>query len=146
MNLERATPQFRARITSLATTHGKTEEQVFAWWDEYCVTCANYDQSPVLSEFESWYQAKLVTKDRVPCEMCENGVWWTECCSGAGGCSCHGQPVEMGICNVCGGTGLRDKDVNLQANSDMIRQGGFCFVGSGPRSGYWSDKPAMGRG
>jgi len=74
---------------------------------------------------------------------CDNGRWFTECCNGAGGCSCHGQPVDMGTCHICHGTGWRRPDADIKANLRTIQ--GFCFAGSGPSSGYWADKPAMGR-
>lgn len=74
----------------------------------------------------------------VKCEMCENGVWWSECCNGAEGCSCQGQPVNMGTCNVCGGKGFRKPNANKNANSDYIRRNRMLFAGSGPVRGYWS--------
>jgi len=80
----------------------------------------------------------------IPCEYCENGTWFTECCNGAGGCSCHGELVNMGNCHVCNGTGWRRLDANIRANSDFIRMTGACFAGSGPKTGYWSNKPALG--
>jgi hypothetical protein len=76
--------------------------------------------------------------DLIPCEMCFNGQWEAGCCNGASGCDCHGQAVPMGRCNVCGGTGMRRKDANKMANVDTIR--GRCFIGSGPRTGYWAGK------
>lgn len=69
------------------------------------------------------------------CDCCENGRWETECCNGAYGCSCRGQRVDMGRCNVCRGTGWRRPDANTRANVDTIR--GALFTGSGPRGGYW---------
>jgi len=77
----------------------------------------------------------------IPCN-CENGEWYAECCNGADGCSCYGKPVNMGKCNLCNGTGWRRPDADMMANLVEIR--GYCFVGSG-QSGYWSNKPAMGR-
>ena len=71
---------------------------------------------------------------------CDNGEWWTECCSGAGGCSCRGELVNMGPCNVCGGTGWRRPDANTGANVDFIRRSGRCFAGSGPNTGYWAGR------
>ncbi len=85
----------------------------------------------------------MTAPSRVPCRSCENGEWWTECCNGAGGCSCRGQRVHMGTCNVCHGTGYHTPSANVLANVDTIR--GYCFMGSGPSSGYWADKPALGR-
>ena len=73
------------------------------------------------------------------CEMCDcTGQWETECCNGAGGCSCHGERVPMGRCNVCGGTGMRDENADVRANIKAIQ--GMCFIGSGPRTGYWAGK------
>lgn len=74
----------------------------------------------------------------IPCEMCENGTWWSECCDGSNNCDCHGQPVNMGTCHVCHGTGWRQPEANKMANVDTIR--GRCFIGRGPTSGYWAGK------
>lgn len=63
---------------------------------------------------------------------CNNGRWETECCNGAYGCSCRGQTVDMGICNVCNGEGWHAPDANTRANADYIRNSGMMFVGSGP--------------
>lgn len=74
----------------------------------------------------------------IRCRNCYNGRWEVECCNGAGGCDCHGKPVDMGICNVCGGTGWHRPDADTRANLRKIQ--GRCFVGSGPTSGYWAGK------
>ena len=77
--------------------------------------------------------------DPVRCEHCDgDGEWWSECCSGAGGCDCHGRQINMGRCQVCGGTGYRRPEANRDANRRMIQ--GQCFIGSGPSSGYWRGK------
>jgi hypothetical protein len=68
------------------------------------------------------------------CECCDNGQWWTECCNGAGGCDCRGQPIQMGACNVCGGTGWCRVDADTRANLRTIE--GMCFIGSGPKAGW----------
>jgi len=68
---------------------------------------------------------------------CEDGHWYAECCDGSGGCSCGGRAMDMGICNVCGGSGWRRPDADLTANAKTIRS---CFLGSGPRTGYWAGK------
>jgi hypothetical protein len=73
------------------------------------------------------------------CEACSGtGHWEVECCSGANGCDCQGQPVPMGKCKVCGGTGQRSADADLRANISTIE--GRCFIGRGPTSGYWAGK------
>lgn len=79
------------------------------------------------------------------CPSCYGeGRWETECCNGSGGCSCRGRTVDMGACNVCHGSGyVIDGQYNRDANINTIK--GYCFVGSGPSSGYWSGTPAMGR-
>jgi len=59
------------------------------------------------------------------------GVWETECCNGASGCSCKGLPVYMGTCRVCGGSGFVGKIYDERANLKAIR--GLCYVGSGPQ-------------
>lgn len=82
---------------------------------------------------------------RMACPGClGDGFWETECCDGSGGCSCGGGRIPMGTCNVCQGRGVVDRDGHdSMANAKLI--GGYCFVGTGPSSGYWADKPAMGR-
>jgi hypothetical protein len=74
----------------------------------------------------------------IRCIYCVNGRWEVECCSGANGCDCHGEPVPMGICNVCGGTGWHSPDADRRANIKQIQ--GRCFIGNGPTSGYWAGK------
>lgn len=71
------------------------------------------------------------------------GRWETECCDGSRGCSCRGQRIDMGYCNVCGGSGFVTIDCDPMANVNAIS--GYCFIGSGPSSGYWAGKPSMGR-
>ena len=71
--------------------------------------------------------------EMVSCEMCYgSGQWETECCNGDRGCSCRGQRVPMGPCNVCRGLGWRRPDANTSANVEAIT--GLCYVGSGPVS------------
>lgn len=75
------------------------------------------------------------------CPSCNGrGEWECECCSGANGCDCHGELVQMGCCNVCKGEGKIRVDregINLSANCEAIA--GRCFLGSGPTSGIWAD-------
>lgn len=82
----------------------------------------------------------------IECPNCYgSGEWEAECCNGSGGCSCHGQAVNMGACRVCRGTGrVINGKYNGRANSDFIINSGCCFLGSGPSYGYWSTTPAMG--
>lgn len=75
---------------------------------------------------------------KVKCRNCENGIWYAECCNGANGCDCGGQPIAMGTCKVCGGTGYHEVGADTMANAKTIR--GMCFLGSGPTSGYWARK------
>jgi hypothetical protein len=65
------------------------------------------------------------------CDCCEGGFWEVECCNGSGGCSCKGQRVAMGPCNVCRGTGWISPDADRRANLRTIE--GLCYIGSGPR-------------
>lgn len=67
----------------------------------------------------------------VRCRNCYGGRWEVECCNGSGGCSCRGQPVDMGACNVCGGSGWHRPDADTRANIRSIR--GLSYIGSGPR-------------
>lgn len=55
-------------------------------------------------------------KSTVACRSCTNGRFIVECCSGANGCDCRGQPVDMGPCKVCRGTGFHDSDADRRAN------------------------------
>jgi hypothetical protein len=67
------------------------------------------------------------------CPVCHgDGTWETECCDGSRGCSCRGERVPMGTCNVCGGSGqVEEGNFNPRANLEMIR--GMSYTGSGPR-------------
>lgn len=86
-------------------------------------------------------------EDKKICPSCYGeGTWDVECCNGAGGCSCKGGLVDMGTCNVCGGAGyVIEGQYNERANVNAIMRSGACFAGSGPSSGYWAGKPALGR-
>lgn len=65
------------------------------------------------------------------CSACGGfGNWSAECCSGARGCSCCGKVVEMGRCNVCGGSGRHCDRADKQANMKAIA--GMQYLGSGP--------------
>lgn len=74
----------------------------------------------------------------IQCCNCIGGRWETECCSGANGCDCKGQMVDMGMCNVCNGTSWHLPDADTQANIRMIK--GRCFIGRGPTSGFWAGR------
>jgi len=77
------------------------------------------------------------------CDCCNGrGEWEVACCNGSGGCSCGGELVPMGTCNVCHGTGEIDETADKMANVRAIR--GFGFIGSGPAGGYFGCR-AMGR-
>jgi len=85
-----------------------------------------------------------------PTKKCPNcygtGQWETECCNGSGGCDCRGQPVPMGRCNVCGGSGeipFDESGVNFNANCDAIR--GLAFIGRGPTHGIWANMGKRGQ-
>jgi hypothetical protein len=127
--------QLAKEAYDLGISVGKGEESpTFEQWWDYL----EYQQS----QLEEMVQPKTI-----PCPSCYGeGTWETECCSGAGGCSCKGQPVDMGACNVCHGTGYVDENNhNARANSDYIMSRGACFAGSGPTSGFWAGKPALNR-
>lgn len=69
------------------------------------------------------------------CPSCQgSGQWEAACCNGAFGCSCRGDVIPMGRCNVCNGTGSVRADgsgVDTMANVKTIE--GLCYIGSGPR-------------
>lgn len=50
---------------------------------------------------------------------CENGRLVTECCSGSN-CYCRGDTVDLGICRVCNGTGIRAETSTGRENIDYI--------------------------
>ena len=52
-------PEFQAQIKAIADKFKKPVLDVYALWREYSETCRLYDQSPVLFEFENWYQVDL---------------------------------------------------------------------------------------
>lgn len=68
-----------------------------------------------------------------PCKACNGaGTWQTECCSGANGCSCRGEVIDMGTCNGCGGKKMvepskQDPTANIRSIA------GRSYIGSGPR-------------
>lgn len=80
-----------------------------------------------------------------PCQACGgSGEWETECCGGAGGCSCRGRVVPMGACNVCYGSGQVPSDISDErkfANCRAIM--GNHFIGSGPRDGSWPNAKTL---
>lgn len=64
------------------------------------------------------------------------GRLMTECCSGASGCDCRGDFVDLGPCRVCNGTGYVRVDGDKMANAKFVRQlceGSNGYLGSGPR-------------
>lgn len=77
------------------------------------------------------------------CNVCHGyGQMESECCNGAGGCSCHGDVVLL-PCTYCDGKGTVES--NIEASENGLRKfrkfyGGRCFLGSGPSSGYWAGK------
>lgn len=79
----------------------------------------------------------------ISCPGCGgSGQWLSECCDGSGGCSCRGQIVPMGCCNVCHGEGsVVEGEHNAMANVAAIA--GLCFLGTGPSDG-WSHAPRGG--
>lgn len=78
----------------------------------------------------------------ITCPGCYgSGIFETECCSGAGGCSCRGQIVEVGSCNVCQGRGTVQGAYDRRANIVVIE--GFAFIGTGPASG-WDSAQRLG--
>ena len=72
------------------------------------------------------------------CPSCAgSGVWETECCDGSGGCTCRGQIVPMGTCNVCGGSGEVSEDISDEQRKANCRAiAGLHFIGSGPIGMY----------
>jgi len=70
------------------------------------------------------------------CKRCYGtGEMDTECCNGAGGCSCKGQTVYL-PCTYCDGTGyVEDNEEAQKIGAVKYKQmyGGFCFLGSGPK-------------
>lgn len=73
------------------------------------------------------------TETEEECGACRgSGEWETECCSGASGCSCRGDGVPMGACQVCHGRGVIGPDADRMANIRTIE--GASYIGSGPTS------------
>lgn len=68
------------------------------------------------------------------CPACNgSGRFLAECCSGAGGCSCGGEIVEMGPCRCCGGRGECGPSADRMANARSIA--GLSYLGSDPNNG-----------
>ena len=80
---------------------------------------------------EGWLEGRTPAPRLIRCTACIGGRWEAECCNGSSGCSCGGEPVDMGRCLVCNGTGWRTEDADVRANANLIR--GRCYLGSGPR-------------
>ena len=59
MQLAECHENFRERLARMSAQYGKPAEMIYEWWKQYSNDCHNFDQSPVLSEFENWYQPKL---------------------------------------------------------------------------------------
>ena len=57
--LNQCAASFQAEIRALAAAAKMDPEQVYALWRKYDARCTNYDQSPVMSEFVSWYAAEM---------------------------------------------------------------------------------------
>ena len=121
--------------------------------DKFCLNCSNKlstdhpDDMPFCDEGCYYQYSQPKQQQYIPCPSCNGtGSWETECCSGAGGCSCGGGLVDMGMCNVCNGQGrVIEGQFNPYANSDYLKRSGACFAGSGPSYGYWAGKPALHR-
>lgn len=81
------------------------------------------------------------------CRGCNgSGRLETECCSGAGGCDCRGQIVDLGDCRACGGSGeIEEGTYDREANLSVVR--GLHFVGSGPSYAHdvWPNRGGMVR-
>ncbi len=45
----------------------------------------------------------------------------TECCNGSR-CSCGGEPVDLGPCRICKGTGYRRVDADTRKNIEEVRR------------------------
>lgn len=43
-------------VKEIALGNNKSEDEIWANWQEYKRTCQSYDQSPVLGEFCNWYK------------------------------------------------------------------------------------------
>jgi uncharacterized membrane protein len=61
MTLNDCCESFQKQIKALAAKNGKTPEKVYEWWRVYTEDCRNYDQSPVMFEFQQWYADKLAS-------------------------------------------------------------------------------------
>lgn len=59
MNLEQTAQHFQTWVYELARQYKKDPILVYQWWKEYCQSCRYADQSPVMFEFEQWYEEKL---------------------------------------------------------------------------------------
>ena len=70
------------------------------------------------------------------CPSCMGaGTWQSACCDGSGGCSCRGEILEMGTCNVCRGSGQLPKNGNYDRDANINTIRGLSYLGSGPSWG-----------
>ena len=61
-------PSFREHIANLGNKYRLNITEVYGCWREYCRDCSNFDQSPVLFEFENWYKDRFA-KMAAECEV-----------------------------------------------------------------------------
>jgi hypothetical protein len=59
MSLSNTNPDFQRKIKAIALQAGLAPSEVYEYWQQYSRQCTNYDQSPVMSEFISWYENEL---------------------------------------------------------------------------------------
>jgi len=65
------------------------------------------------------------TNNKTRCQHCYDGRIEAECCNGYR-CSCGGQPVDLGICTACDGTGIQVRESeNLNVVMSAVSSEGF---------------------
>lgn len=91
-------------------------EAIYGETPEDGIVAKVYGDPELAEVFASAANAKFQKADLVPCEYCENGQVWTECCNGISGCPCGGKQILFGQCKVCDGHGQREKGADTKAN------------------------------
>ena len=61
MKFTQTYPEFQRHLQDVADKYEKPVATVYEWWRKYSDTCRDYDQSPVLFEFENWYKSDLTS-------------------------------------------------------------------------------------
>jgi hypothetical protein len=95
-------------------------EVIYGETPEDGIVAKVYGDPDLAQVFAAAANAEFQRPTLVPCECCEDGQVWIECCNGSEGCPCQGKQVLFGQCKVCGGIGQREEHADTKANLRSI--------------------------